>query len=111
MSPSGPPADDANALSASNFQESRALSDTETEYIPSLRILFIQVLILCIATALHILRRQRIYIFGFGLDNWVIMPPECMLYTGLVFSMGGPILRRDFIMVAKWFGRPGEPAA
>jgi hypothetical protein len=43
-------------------------------------------------------------IFGYSLDNWVIMPPECLLYTGLTFVLGVPILTRDIRLVAKWLG-------
>lgn len=58
----------------------------------------------CIATLLHVLRRQQITVFAHSLNNWLIIPPECIIYTGVALVLGVPIMKRDLRVVASWLG-------
>lgn len=80
--------------------------DTETsnERMPPVRTLALQALAVLIAILLHVLRRQKMLVFGHSLENWTVMPPECLVFTAVTIFMGGPIIFRDFKIIRKWLG-------
>jgi hypothetical protein len=94
MSVPAQPANDADSLSASDPQKPHVSS--EIAFVPSLRNLFIQIVVVGAAILLNFLRRQQIPIITYWLNNWVIMPPECVLFTAVVVFQGVPILKRDY---------------
>ena len=108
MSVPAQPANDADSLSASDSQKSNVSS--EISFVPSLRNLFIQIFVVGAAILLNFLRRQQIPIFRYWLNNWVIMPPECALFTAVVIFQGIPILKRDFALLVKLLGGWGAPS-
>ena len=107
MSVPAQPANNADSLSASDSQKSN--DSSEIAFVPSIRNLFIQIFVVGVAILLNFLRRQQIPIFRYWLNNWVIMPPECVLFTAVMIFQGIPILKRDFALLEKLLERWGAP--
>jgi hypothetical protein len=101
MSKPDRPAEYTDSLSASDLHDAGDTHDPEIEHVLSYRTLLIQAVAVFSATMVHVLRRQKILVFGYSLDNWAVMPPECVLFTVVVFILGGPIMKSDFRMIRK----------
>jgi hypothetical protein len=101
MSKPDRPAEYTDSLSASDLYDAGDTHVFEIEDVHSVRTMLIQAIALFTATMVHVLRRQKTLVFGYSLDNWAVMPPECVLFTVLVFILGGPIMKRDFRMIRK----------
>jgi hypothetical protein len=104
MSKVGPPAEYTDELSSSDLPSAELTDDPDIEYMPSVRTLLIQTMVIFTATLLCVLRKQNTAVFGYSLDNWALMPLECALYTGLTLFLGAPILMRDFTTIRKLAG-------
>ena len=109
MSLSAQPVDYADFISGSDSQNHRISSDLAL--LLSIRNIFIQAIAVCAGILVHFLRRQQIPSYKNWLDNWVFMPPECVIFTAVALFQGVPILKRDFRMLARLLGRLEEPAA
>jgi hypothetical protein len=104
MSKPDRPAEYTDSFSDSDLHDVGDTHVFEIGHVHTVRTLLIQAIALFTATMVHVLRKQKTLVFGYSLDNWAVMPPECVLFTVLVFILGGPIMKRDFKMIRKLLG-------
>ena len=96
--------DNAKTITSVNHKGIVTFVDPGIEYGLSGRTLFIQFIAVCLATLLYVMRRQHTMVFQHSLDDWLILPPECIIYTGVTLVLGVPNIKRDLKVVARWLG-------